>query len=220
MNSRIRRRCANTSAFSLIELLVVMALMTALSIPAYLRIREGRDTRSMMAAQDLIAGQLAAARNHAIVSRKACRLLVYSDRDDSTPDELKLRCLLVAVANEDGMWRAVELPVCLPGNIRLVPRTAPPSSHPGGWADAPVSRLPNAAVHSILVGDRLQSVSCYPVEFNALGNTTGATLVLSPAVVQPTAGSKVISFNHPGEVSGIRVSQYGALTRVPNASAF
>lgn len=220
MNTPKPGHCAKTRAFSLIELLVVMSLLTALSIPAVLRFREGRETRSMVAAQDLLAGQLATARSRAIVSRKACRLLVYSETGIDTPVELQLRGVLVAIADAGGTWRAADAPLCLPGSIRLVPGSAPPSLHPGGWGDAPVSRISDDAVHDILVGDRHQSSRCYFVEFNSQGNTAGATLVLSPGDIQPTAGSKVISFNHPGEISGIRVSQYGALTRVPNASAF
>lgn len=220
MNPGDPRRRAKERAFSLVELLVVMSLMTALSVPAVLMFREGRETRSMMAAQDLLAGQLAAARTHAIVSRKTCRLLVYSNNGDSSPVELQLRCLVVAIAGEDGIWRAVDTPLCLPGSIRIVPGSAPPSLHPGGWSDAPVSRLPGDAMHNLLVGGQTRSIRCYYVEFSPLGNTAGATLVLSPGVIQATSGSMVISFNHPGELSGIRVSQYGALTRVPNASAF
>ncbi len=220
MNTRCRIRDAKKCAFSLIELLVAMSLMTALSIPAYLRIREGRETRSMVAAQDLLAGQLAAARTHAIVSRRTCRLLVYSNSGDDLLIDLRLRCLLVAVANPDGTWRATTSPLCLPGNIRMVPGSAPPSLHPGGWSGAPVSVHSGEAVHAILVGDQLESIRCCYVEFNPLGNCTGALLVLSPGDIQANSEPKVICFNHPGELSGIRVSQYGALTRVPNASAF
>lgn len=208
------------SAFSLIELLTVMALIAVLSVPIAHLVREGSDARAMKSAQNLLAAQLTSARTHAIVSRAACRLLVYSDRESNPELGDRLRRLQIAIAQGDGTWRAVGAASSLPGNIRLVPKAAPPTLRPGGWGDAPTSSLPADAAFDVWWGDRVQRAHYYFVEFSPLGNTTGATLVLSPAVIHPVGEALAVCFTQPTEVSGVRLSQYGALTLIPHTLAF
>lgn len=218
----IRSMCGRStlSAFSLVELLIALCLAGTLSIPIALTVREGRETRTMESAQDLVGAHLNAARMHAIVSGKPCRLLVYSGRRENSELQWKLRSLIVAISNGDGTWSARDEPICLPGNIRMVPRIAPPTLNPGGWGTAPLSTISGDTLQVIHLGDRHQSGYFYFVEFNSLGNTGGGTIVLSPGINRTVGDAGEVSFNHPNEISGIRVSQYGALTMLASASAF
>lgn len=208
------------AGFSLIELLVVMALIAVLSLPIRHLVREGSDAYTMKSAQDLLVSQLAAARNQAMVSGSSCRLLVYSHHGDNPDVQDRLQRLLIVVANGDGAWRAVGPPVSLPGNIRMVPKSAPSTLPAGAWGSGPTSTVGADVSHDVRFGDRAQSAHYYFVEFSPLGNTRGATLVLSPAVLHPAGDSLEVCFTSPAEVCGVRLSQYGAPTLIPHLQAF
>ncbi len=208
------------AAFSLVELLTVMTLIAILSVPAMHLVREGSDARAMKSAQNLLVAQLTSARTHAIVSRAPCRLLVYSHRESNREWDDRLRRVHIAIARGDGGWRTVDAGTFLPGRIRMVPKAAPPTWPADGWGVSPTSSVPVDAAHEVWFGDRVQREHYYFVEFSPLGNTTGGTFVLSPAIVHPAGEAFEVRFTQPTVVSGIRVSQYGALTLIPHLSAF
>lgn len=209
-----------TSAFSLIELLALLGVVALLGSSLGLALSGDNVGRSLQEAQALLSANLTAARTHAALSRRATRVLVFTREDRGRiADDVAWRYLELVNENEAGEWEAVGVGSCLPKRIRLVPKTMPTTVPGVTWSATALSSLPGEVELRIRRHGRVESVSCLYVEFTPLGNTSVATLVVSPARrLSDKAGPLV--YDRPEAVRGVKLSQYGAQTLLPGIESF
>ena len=71
-----------------------------------------------------------------------------------------------------------------------------------------------------MVGDGGQTARYHFIEFSPLGTMTAATLVIAPGETIDGPSTSSVIFHQPNDVRGIKLSQYGAQTFLPDANAF
>jgi len=207
-------------AFTLIELLMAMAVSALLAGAAGFALGGKGGAHSLRTAQNLMSSALVAARNQAVLSRSNARLLVYSAHPDNPDVDRQLRWLQVAVEGAGGVWKAVGEPVWLPKTARLVPKSSPATPAGVTWGSAPTSRVSGDVALSVVSGEAGAVARYYYVEFTPLGNTTVATLIVSTANLEAGTSASRLVFVRPMDLRGIKISQYGAQTLLPTAAAF
>jgi prepilin-type N-terminal cleavage/methylation domain-containing protein len=209
-----RRRAA---AFSLIELLAVIAIIAVMSgLVGYLLRGSGTESRGLQTAQSTVASLLTLARSQAAVSGRDAALFVR----DSSSDPDHMRHLLVAVKT-NGQWEEVNQGVRLAAGCYIVPYSA----MDGSMVDDP-SELSvwNSKRSSVLfrapdAGELPATLSggWRMVVFSEFGTIKGSgdiVLATGRANASPTAPFFV--YTNPDNVRGVSVSQYGQLTMLNN----
>lgn len=110
-------------AFTLLELLVVVALIGGLSLVLFLGLGDSGKAAALQSAQATVSGLVTAARLKAVASGRHCRVLVANDPADP---ERYLRFLALQQARQPGAsaveWDTVQT-VVLPAGTFIVPAT-------------------------------------------------------------------------------------------------
>lgn len=213
-------RLARPRGFSLVELVVVLAL-AALAVGAGARaLAERNPGPALVASQQLVAAVLTAARVEALASGATTRVLVPADHPEGGEPEFRLRQLQVVSRQPDGTWRAVTRRMVLPRPALVVPPSPPPLVSGALWGSAPVSSFAGEATLQVVdaAGAR-QLRACY-VEFSPRGTSLVATVVLAPGENAPPSRDERLRFREPRDVRGVKLSQYGAQTLLDHADAF
>lgn len=161
-----------------------------------------------------------AARTEAAATRSSARLLIYADVSGNSETNKKLRFARVVRRRVDGSWDAVGAGIYLPKPARVLPSVQPLVRAGASWGSAPLSSFSGEGAIRVVVGVEGQTARYHFVEFSPLGTMTAATLVIAPGeTIEGTPTSSVV-FHQPADVRGIKLSQYGAQTFLPNANAF
>ncbi|HRE83161.1 MAG TPA: hypothetical protein PLN52_19100 [Opitutaceae bacterium] len=176
--------------------------------------------RSLQEAQALLSANLTAARTHAALARRATRMLIFTGENRAgIADDVAWRYLELVAENDSGEWEVVGAGNCLPKRIRLVPKVLPTTVSSETWVATALSNLSGEVELRIRRAGQEETVSCLYVEFTPLGNTSVATLVVSPA--RRFSGSTgPLIYDRPDAVRGVKLSQYGAQTLLPGIESF
>ncbi len=241
----LHRRCAGpTSAFSLVELLVVVGIIGLLVVVGGVALG-GRATEgaALANAQLALKGLVGLARAQAALNQTNARLLVYAQLPPAGDAAKYLRYLQVVrqetTAQGATVWVGVGAPVVLPAPICVVPPSVLATHLNTGvvWnnnvATGPVSVFSPTILSNFnirgQVGGQNQIFGgvgggrAYYLEFDPTGAiTTNATtnptkIALTTAVL---AASAVPRFNNASAVRGLFVRKSGAISFVNEATGF
>src|SRR5208283_3930993 len=117
--SRERQRVEG-AGFTLVELLVVVALMASLAAGIGLALRQPGESVSLQSAQATLCSLLDAARSRAALNQQDARCAVSADRAD-TGTYLRFVRIVAQDPTNPGNWLAEETGVWLPAGIYVVP---------------------------------------------------------------------------------------------------
>ena len=229
--SRLRRAPRGACAFTLIELMMVVALI-ALLVGAFGLSLGDTGGNSLASAQKALGSLVGAARAQSAVNQTEARLVVYATRPPSGDSDKYLRLLQVFRNDPFGSttWVAVGSPTYLPRGVYLVPTSTTGLLASGvTWPanPAPLSSLNsgfslNAA--SAPVGTAFNGATLFWLGFNPDGSISGtvsvtpyAKLVLATGALSAT---NLPAFNNAGAVRGVLVRPTGAVSYVNDAASF
>lgn len=217
---RAGREMTEAAAFTLLEIVMVLALVALLTGTLGFALSGRGSTHALQHAQSLVSTQLVAARSLASLTRQNVRLLIHTENRSEDLEERQLRFMQVVSLSPDGSWRCRDDGVYLPRGVCLVPKITPTTLPGEAWVDGTLSQINGEVALEVTDGGRRRVVKVYYVEFTPLGNTTVATLVLSPAVRESTGADLAVTFTEPRNLRGIKLSQYGAQTLLPSIESF
>ena len=217
MNSltlRLHRR----RAFTLVELLVVVAIVALLAGTVGLNLRSLGENTALQAAQATVASLCSAARGRAALTGRNARLLLAADPADI---ECHLRYLQIVHEDPAGSdrWLAEGSGVYLPRGVYVVPPAGAAVPGNPGW---PASRRSTAlsATPERMAINGVAAGACHYVQFSPRGTTTGGNLLLgSGHAITGTAGT-VLVLENADNVRGVLLRPSGALTLINDARAF
>ena len=231
-----------SSAFTLLELLVVIGLIAGLSLVLFVGLRGGGKSAALQSAQSTVANLVTAARLKAAASGRHCRVLVANDPADT---DRYLRFLALQQAQLPGAnpanWDTVQT-ILLPAEIYIVPAAL---GAPGGlvadstqWrrasdpAEALVSGVfQNQDITHALEGDtaaRQWTGVCFTPQgtLTALGvgpPPKGQLVIATGDLRAPgtyAADESPVRLANPESVRGLVLSAYGVPALLNDRSAF
>jgi prepilin-type N-terminal cleavage/methylation domain-containing protein len=233
----------SSTGFTLLELLVVVALIAGLSLVLLAGLQGGGKTAALQSAQSSVAGLVTAARLKAAASGRHCRVLVANDAGDG---DRYLRFLALQQARQPGAspanWDTVQTAM-LPADTFVVPAAlAAPAglvADPARWkrVSDPTEDLVsgvflNQDISFALEGDtaagQWTGVCFTPNGTLARLGTTGTPprglLVIATGVRRPPgsylAGQSPVQLGNPDAVRGLVLSAYGVPALLNDRSAF
>lgn len=234
MRSPLRRA---TRAFTLLELLVVIGLVSALSLVLLSGWRGGSASASLQSAQATVGNLISAARTRALASGAEVRILVQVDPDSELAADRFLRHLVLQVASGSNWTTVSEL--TLPESTGLFPRD--PSAFNGLLAANATWTRPSDGTALRSSAFRSNS-SSFPdaelsaaigssvterwatLKFGGRGTTrsSGALVlgVLRRGGFGAGAGSAGFQFTTPDLVRGLSISSYGLPSYVDDLAGF
>jgi len=204
-------------AFSLLELLVVLALIAVLAVGVV----GGRDRAHALAvpeAQSAVAAALAAARGRAVATGRATRLLVNDGPPGGATARRYLRLLVVQEQDPAGAGWATVLVVVLPEGAAVMPS---PDRMPTGLLDhsADWTTQSGVAMASGALASPAESgaVGEYPADdwsqviFSPSGvpGTADGSIILAAARRQPPGNALPLILVQPEAARGVQLSRYG-----------
>ncbi|HWL14694.1 MAG TPA: prepilin-type N-terminal cleavage/methylation domain-containing protein [Opitutus sp.] len=226
-------RCsAAARGYTLVELLVVVALIAGLAAFLFRGIGGSGGGASLQTGQALLTNLFIVARTKAVATGATTRVLVQVDpsiRDDF------LRICAVQIARAGG-WETVmetRLPegiFVVPGNVPSLPAGMFDERDAAGWIKADGSTplrstaLRAGAVVTAVVGAGTDA-QWATVSFAAAGTTAQAgDIVLAPGRRRPpgtvSAGASPIVLEQPERVRGLALSTYGLVTLIDERASF
>lgn len=209
MNSR-------RDAFTLVELMVVLALLVALAGGAGLALKPGDDLLALQGGQTLLVQSLALVRAQAALSGRNASLAV--SLDPARPEQ-SMRSLAVAIRDPAApTWQRVSAWMPLPTGVALLPASAPlgPWIEPGSdWSGLLSSAL---AAQPTLIGTE----SALLLEFTPRGTVVGGggNLILATHRRVPPGSATAFIYATPDAVRGVSVSAYGVAEWIHERAGF
>jgi prepilin-type N-terminal cleavage/methylation domain-containing protein len=203
-------------AFTVVELMVVLALLVALAGAAGLALKPGDDLLALQGGQTLLVQSLGFVRAQAALSGRNASLAV--SLDPARPDQ-SMRALAVAVRDPAGpSWQRVSAWVPLPTGIALLPASAPagPWIESGSdWSGLMSSAL---AAQPAVIGTE----SALLLEFTPRGTVVGGggNLILATHRRLPPGSATPFIYATPDAVRGVSVSAYGVAEWIYERAGF
>lgn len=211
--------------FTLMELLIVVALVSMLSVVFISVLGGGGKSVALEAGQSTLVQLVTAARTRALASNATVRLLVRNRTDAED-----YRRLIVVVQSEASGWRAVDSHQ-LPANIYVLPhRSRVPSGMyvvAADWRTADNSEVLGSS--SLNRAPVTFDYDAGPETWEYLGFTANGTMETGPgslivAVGRPAtpaeAGGSPIILTDPASARGIQISTYGLPRLINDRTGF
>lgn len=232
-----------SSAFTLLELLVVIGLIAGLSLVLFLGLQGGGKATALQSAQSTLSTLVTAARLKAAASGRHCRVLVANDPADA---ERYLRCVALQQARQAGAspaaWDTVQT-VMLPADVFVVPAAL--TSPAGLVTDAARWKRVSDPAEDLVSGVFLNQNITYALEGDAIARqwtgvcfTPNGTLARLGTSGTPSRGLLVIAtgslrapgsyapgqspvqLSGPDAVRGLVLSAYGVPALLNDRNAF
>jgi type II secretory pathway pseudopilin PulG len=214
-------------AFSLLELLVVLGLIAALSFVLLGSLAGGGKSVALQSGQTLVANFITAARTRAVATGNQTRLLVHHDSASPLAAERYLRHLALEELRA-GSW-VTHQSTALPAGVFVLPHQnrTPAGLLPGGvaWAKFDGARLHSSCLFRAPVQQVVDSSTAenwIEIAFSAQGTTaTSGQLVLATGrPLPPGSGDSPISLESQETVRGLALSGYGLAVLINERSGF
>lgn len=228
-----RRTQRGGRGFTLVELLVVVALVAAFAAFAIRPSLRGGRTAALQSAQAAVANFVLVARMQAMASGQSVRILVHVDPDTTTEPSRFLRCWVLQ-AQEAGAWRTLDewfLPesvYVVPGNFGVLPAGLLVERGGGRWVrnDGALLRSTvlraNQIVQAAIGGAPAERWASF--SFAANGTTAQpGDIVLTTGIRRsgPLAvGESPVECAEPEQVRGLALSAYGATALIERRESF
>jgi prepilin-type N-terminal cleavage/methylation domain-containing protein len=209
-------KLARLRGFTLIELLVVIGIIALLAAAIGVGLRGGDQTIALQGGQATLSSMVSATRGRAAIAGANARLLVYADPSD--PDRY-MRYLAIAVETSasPSTYTIVSDAVLLPNGIYIVPPgTVPVGDNPAWPANLRSGALDSTTVS--LAESMGSPIDWYYFQMTKFGSnsSTGSNLVLSPG----ERSEDGVIFNNAANVRGLKISIYGTVTFIDDATGF
>jgi prepilin-type N-terminal cleavage/methylation domain-containing protein len=222
-----RHKAARAKAFTLMELLIVIALIAVICVWIAPGLSGGSRSASLQSAQTMLANLVAVTRTKAVATGSSARLLVNIDLANAPVGGRYLR--FIAVQVQDGVgWDTIGT-AWLPEGVGLLPRdpAVPSNLLPGGpvWTrPSDGAQLRSSALRPVgpvypdaevtFAVDSPAAELWAAIKFTALGTTAnGGDLVLAGYQVLPPGsyapGESPLQFENQETVRGLTLSTYG-----------
>lgn len=218
-------------AFTLLELMVVVGLIAALSFVLLGALKPGRGS-ALQAAQGTMANFLVAARSKAAASNQAVRLLVNFNPANADQPSRYLRYVVLQVQSGAG-WQSVTdafLPdgaYVVPGNVTIPAglfATANSTwTKPDGSDLRSTTLRSNNSVTEAINGPTAELWLCLPLAATGTTTASGDLVIAAGRTRAPgtfAAGESPVELFNPEEVRGLTVSQYGVATLINSRTSF
>jgi prepilin-type N-terminal cleavage/methylation domain-containing protein len=221
-------------AFTLLELLVVMALIATLSFFLLSNHGEGGRSASLRAAQAQFSNLLALARTQAMASGQSCRMLVNVDPSSASEPRRYLRYVVVQLQTTSS-WQTLT-DAFLPDSVYIVPGNF--SSLPAGlfavsenvpWTKVDGSALRSTALRSNRITTETINGSTAEqwvnLTLSSASNTTqsGDIILINGRPRPPGSfaeGEAPVVLENPGNVRGLTLSVYGVPALINSRTSF
>lgn len=210
-----------TSGFTLVEVMVVLAIMTLVAGLLGFGLREGDSATALRAGQGIMADLVAAARRRAMVSGARTALVI--DADPAGADFLRRIHLAAETAPGSDRWVAMDDGAVLPATVFLVPGPTGTVGVTlvGTWPENHHSSVELAMAGSVLGAGRLPVSSWLkasipmPGSGVALGATGGSRYLVALGRRTETG----VIFDRPESVRGLTLSAYNVALRVDDEAS-
>ena len=224
----------NRAAFTLLELLVVMGLIGALSLLVTAGLAHGGKSAAMQSAQTLMANMVGAARAQAVASGQSCRVLIQVDPTSASEPSRYLRYVVLQADRSTG-WQTIAdffLPdeiYVVPGNFSALPAGLFATGGTEPWTKVDGSDLRSTALRSNqLTAETINGAvaeTWVAITFSPYGGTVqSGDLVLTSGRRRPpgsfATGEAPIELLNAGNVRGLTLSAYGVPALVNTRTSF
>lgn len=225
----------NTRGFSLIELLVVLAIVATASVLALGRVGTGASSANFHSAQTELANAIGLARMRAISSGQSSRVLVHIDPSSALEPHRFLRHVVVQELRGSS-WQfvsAFSLPTgvyLLPGNFTSLPAGLFAAGEESAWMrNDGISPLRSTALRSSMITseaiDSDTPEQWVSIVLSGVGSTaqSGDLVLVAGEIRSPAsfaAGESPIQLRNPDGVLGLTLSTYGVTALVRDRLSF
>ncbi len=234
MPRSLLRGCSPASGFTLLELLVVIALIATLSVAFRGGLGGGGQSAALQSAQATLANLLTAARAKAMASGQSARILVQIDAPSTSQPPRFLRYVVLQIQTAGGWQTSNEayLPegvYVVPGNFATIPtglfaaNTSTPWNKTDGSALRSTALRSNQISHETINSSGTEQWVSITLAAEA-GTAQSGDFILASGRRRPPgtyqAGESPVELNNPENVRGLTLSSYGVPALINNRSSF
>ena len=224
----------HTAGFTLLELLVVIGLIAALSFFLIGGLGGGGRSAALQSAQATIANMVTAARTKAMASGQSSRVLVHVDATITSQPLRFMRYVAIQTQAPTG-WQTIAdayLPegvYVVPGNFSTIPAGLFAANTSTPWTKADGSALRSTALRSNqITSETINSAGAeqwvsFTISANA-GTAQAGDIILASGRLRPPgsylSGESPVELDNPENVRGLTLSSYGVPALINARTSF